>query len=445
MQERYQDVVEIPGFDGKVIEMLIDYMYGEEILIDSDNVIEVLAAADYLQLNDVKNFCIDYLQEGLTVDICLDALIAYDVYQQTSSMDYIYNFIYTNFEAISSQEKLKHLSKTQLASLLSEMTAKRANQEHLFAAILNWIGKDEEARKIYFVELFQLMKLENLTCKYLEKNIMANDFVKESITCVNAVLTVFSKKFRDDSKIIRLGGMEYRSIKKSVTEVHNILGKTATKYPDLPVAMHGHSALKVANFIYCLGGVNEHYTNAATSDVYRMDLCSNPMKWEKIVSMKVKRSLQASAEVNGNIIVTGGCYQKHAMNSAELYDCQLDDWRLLPPMNYPREGHALVAYGQRLVVVGGGTETRPLSSVEMLSEVQGEWLSLNSMNTARYRLAAVVCDGKVYAIGGKFLSSIEASVEKYDFDTNTWSNVCSMKNPRWKHSACVFRGRIFVV
>ena len=31
MQERYQDVIKTEGFDNKVVKMLIDFMYGEEI------------------------------------------------------------------------------------------------------------------------------------------------------------------------------------------------------------------------------------------------------------------------------------------------------------------------------------------------------------------------------------------------------------------------------
>ena len=38
MLERYQDTVELQGFDGKYIKILIDCMYGETIVIDDKNV-----------------------------------------------------------------------------------------------------------------------------------------------------------------------------------------------------------------------------------------------------------------------------------------------------------------------------------------------------------------------------------------------------------------------
>ena len=75
MQERYQDTVEVQGFNGKYIKMLIDYINGETIVIDDENVLQVLAAADYLQLQDVKDFCIEYLKTSLSTANCLDALL----------------------------------------------------------------------------------------------------------------------------------------------------------------------------------------------------------------------------------------------------------------------------------------------------------------------------------------------------------------------------------
>ena len=219
----------------------------------------------------------------------------------------------------------------QLTSLLSEITARNINQKHLFVSILNWINKDEETRKIYFAKLFQLMNLDNLTCKYLEKTIMTNGLVKDSNPCLNAVLAVFSKKFREgenDSKIICLGGKkQYQSITSRITEVHNVYGKTATIFPKLPMAVYGHSVQKMTNFIYCFGGADS--LDNETDRAFRMNLCNYSMDWKRIVSMNEKRFLHASAVMNSKIVVVGS--YNHSSNSkpsksAELYDCQLNTW-----------------------------------------------------------------------------------------------------------------------
>jgi len=159
MQERYQDTVEMKGFDGDVIKMLIDYMYGETIFINRDNVMQVLVAADYLQMHGVKNDCIDFLQVGLTVDNCLDALLAYDMHRPTAEYDHVYHFISKNFPVIYRQEKLNQLSKNQIVQMLTKINKNEVNQEHLFEIVTSWISNDECKRKTFFAELFQAIDL----------------------------------------------------------------------------------------------------------------------------------------------------------------------------------------------------------------------------------------------------------------------------------------------
>ena len=77
--------------------MLIDYMHGETIFINSDNVVQVLIAGDYfdyyLQMHGVKNHGTNFLQDGLTTDNCLEALMAYDFHRPTARLDHIYCFV----------------------------------------------------------------------------------------------------------------------------------------------------------------------------------------------------------------------------------------------------------------------------------------------------------------------------------------------------------------
>ena len=54
MQEKHQDTVKIKGFESKVIAILMDYIYEEKIFINRDYAVQIWAAAEYLQLRDVK-------------------------------------------------------------------------------------------------------------------------------------------------------------------------------------------------------------------------------------------------------------------------------------------------------------------------------------------------------------------------------------------------------
>ena len=52
MKEKYQDPVQIDGFDGKAVKALIDFMYSGEVKIKNENVMDLLAASDYLQVDE---------------------------------------------------------------------------------------------------------------------------------------------------------------------------------------------------------------------------------------------------------------------------------------------------------------------------------------------------------------------------------------------------------
>ena len=154
MKEKYQDTVEIKGFDAAIIKMLIDYMYGEKVFINTCNVMQVLLAADYLQLPEVKNNCIDFLQVGLTIDNCLEALIAYDAHRPTAQLDHMYHFIGMHFSAVVCQGKLKQLSKHQISMLLAKLNKNEVSQELVFKAANDWVCYDESNRNQKIQRIF---------------------------------------------------------------------------------------------------------------------------------------------------------------------------------------------------------------------------------------------------------------------------------------------------
>ena len=54
--------VEMHKIDGRAVSSIIEFIYIGVITIDNDNVIELLAAADYLQLDEVRQFCYEFVE-----------------------------------------------------------------------------------------------------------------------------------------------------------------------------------------------------------------------------------------------------------------------------------------------------------------------------------------------------------------------------------------------
>ena len=72
VSEKYQNEMEINHLEGEAVKLIIDYYYSGSIDIDSNDVLEVLAAADYFLVDDIKGFCFKCMESGLAVGNCID-------------------------------------------------------------------------------------------------------------------------------------------------------------------------------------------------------------------------------------------------------------------------------------------------------------------------------------------------------------------------------------
>ena len=355
MQERYQDTIELQGFDGEYIKMLIDYMYGETIEIDDENVVQVLAAADYVQLQDVKDFCIEYFTTSLSIANCLDALTAYNLYMPKLSRDHIYLFISEHFDAVFKQEKFKNLAINDLTTLLDKLNKNEVNQELMFSAIISWVKHSEETRKDKFPSLFDLLELSKLSLEFIQIVLMNNPLVSQNNRCLKSIIMSFTYKsiyldckpasIMECSTILCLGGEN----EKSVVEIFNISGKPKAKYPDLPKAISWHCAAKVDNVLYCIGGQNPG--NPYSANVYRLCFTDRVMKWTEVASINESRRFHAASVFNENVLVCGGCDMSGNINSTEVYEIDANNWRTLQSLNNDNSGHALVVCNNRLAAV----------------------------------------------------------------------------------------------
>ena len=431
MREKYEKTVLLEGLEEAHVELLIDYMYGELVAIDDENVFPVLAAADYLQIDAMKTFCFDFLKKGLKVENCLNALNASNLYMPTASNDHIYQFISEHFAIVTKQDKFKLLSFNNLASLLEQLNRKKDfKSELLYSAVIDWVAAHREERKFDFASLFQLIDLSKLSRQFLTDVVSVETLVKQNADCLNTVMTaifanpkpaISTHNFSEKNLILVLGGNQ----KYSVMAIQNISDKTnVTFFSKLPIDLIRQSSNKVKSFIFCIGGtVIGPVSRFCTSKVHRMDLSEQKMEWKEVCSMNERRSDHNSALFKGSIVVSGGQRTNIPLKSVESYSVSANTWKVLKAMNICRNGHAMVVCDNRLYALGGTTSwnTRTfLSSVETLSELHVAWETGPAMNRARCYFAAVCFNGEIYAIGGKSEKGIEKSVEKFVPTENKW-------------------------
>ena len=160
MKEKYSDTVKIDGVDAISLESLLNFISTKKICINQQNVINLLAASDYLQVDDAKQLCFDFLSSMLSVKTCFKVLKMADLYQNHCLLNLVVQFISENFaQILLSNQNFKFQPKKYLLEILAKLNSDCVEEHLVYDAIIVWV-KQEEKREDDFAELFQRLNLK---------------------------------------------------------------------------------------------------------------------------------------------------------------------------------------------------------------------------------------------------------------------------------------------
>ncbi|KDP29533.1 hypothetical protein JCGZ_19246 [Jatropha curcas] len=139
-------------------------------------------------------------------------------------------------------------------------------------------------------------------------------------------------------------------------------------------------AIPSANKLLILGGWDSD-TLEPVPDVYILDLAgASGCRWRRGAPMSVSRSFFACEVVGQSWVYVAGGHDRHknALNSAEVYDIERNEWRILPNMIEDRdECHGMAFEGDNRfwVVSGYGTDSQGQfrSDAECYDPDNGVW------------------------------------------------------------------------
>ena len=457
MRERYENTIEIQTVEQNAMKALVDFIYVGSIRISNTNVMDLLSGADYLQLDEVKQFCFEFLLTNITPNNSLEILKAATLYRNEYLKDQVKQYITKNLDLVAQTDEFKALPKKSLKACIFKSNQKdEVASSSVYQAIVTWTKHDEESRKNEFLELFKMVKLENVALNFLEEFVLEETLVTTNFECQKMAMSVFRKVLEtqkiqaaNGSMLLSLGG---KKTLQDVTVQHDYQQKASTTaFPKLPQKLSAHCALKASSFIYVIGGkVENNGEFSTTADAWRLNLQSrSDLNWEKISPMNKERYVMGADIHYDTLVVAGGGDEKNVvLASAEYYIAALNEWKTISPLNQSRWGNALVSCNEYLYALGGHDGKQCMSSIEKIRDLKGKWENVQPMQESRRWLAAVDCEGTLYAIGGKTgkeTSTTSKTVEKYDSILNVWVYVENMNFERHAHAACVLGGKIYVV
>ena len=436
-------IFDIPDVDGKFLELLIQYIYTGQICIDSDNVFDILATAHHLELDEVKEFCFEFLENCMTSDNCIIVLITAKQYKNFALRDKVYKHISDNYETITKTPSFFNLDNEELFFIVFHLKMRfYVNDEVLCRSLLNWTKQDEKTRKRHFHnKLIKFIKVDQFSF-LLIKDLLEESLIQENADYYKLLNDRYIDMRTKGTKIISIGG---RLTRTKTKVVYSLNEETNETYPDLPILHYCHCSIKTNEFVYVIGGRNDD-NQIESNKAFKLNLNENVLKWEEIASMNSRRSTPSVAVFDDTLVVCGGCDGSKHSSSAETYNATLNTWINIKFLNQDRYGNESATSGGFLYTMGGYDLSNFLSSVERLDGLDQVWKSVSSMQTPRCFFAAVSCNDVIYVIGGcNDNSKALQTVEKYDYTADKWIYVSKMNIERYGHSACVMQDKIFVV
>ena len=451
-----------------IIQIILDYMYCEDVSFHKDDLMELIAAADYLQMIDLKEMCLGevpcILEHGNAVEWWKEAAKRnYDTIKKQCE-----KIIAANFKQISQQIDFLNLDLKEMDYCISDICNDTVNSDDIIDAVMRWTGHEEE-RVEYLEVLLQKVKLNSCSAEGM-KNAMGTYeplLDKTPVVCKLLMKTLADIAVQIATKmtdtVIIVGGLEGETVnnvcwkvkesdaivqlcvipideftsKCSVCRIPHgfvITGgiesclcvmfiastKSWVRLQDILEKRQCHGSVCVNEVLYILGGYlgdykeGHQYTNTVDSMVMKDG------NWES--GPNLPRNVKFPKVSNCDESV----YLLDAEDSKKLFclDVTTDAWHELAPLPADKRCHGVsMTSANRLLLVAGGQHM-----ICAWFNIDTNTWSTGKQPLQEHRYGSLTYhNGKFLLLGGHFKQGTD-EVEMYDIEEDSWT-LCTYKMP----------------
>lgn len=471
MKESRQQDVSMDGVTARGIRLLINYAYTAKLELNLDNIIDVLSAANYVQMDAVVDECCNYLQTQIDIDNCGDLITIADTFSLEKLQRKCYRFICLHLHEFAATNEMNRLDCEQLQRLLTCDFPVNCTETTVLRIILNWLKTKQSDRKTATC-LLRHVHLAKIAQSDLERTLgetcsMPSHQMYRELTLQ---LAESQRKIRklpalvsNGSSLINSRGMElalinvggFRSSSGITNEIAYYLPSMKqwqhlTSIPHIEQCNYGTAVLE--NELYVVGGC---YNVCLKEYIHPFGFRYNPItnKWSSIKPMQQDRCRFSLNALDQRLYAVGGVSEHDDEDSdadtsggdnsnVEVYDPAADSWKYITSIPEKRSQHAGTAHNRHLYISGGLDRQRVLASFWRYDPKQDVWQPLPDMLRARADHSMFGIENKIYVCGGWTEEAITEhrnpveSIDVFDIETNCWHTVTAIPTPKY-HAGCV--------
>ncbi|XP_031570372.1 kelch-like protein diablo [Actinia tenebrosa] len=442
-----------------IVNELLTFLYTGKTDINESNVVELLVAADYLVIHELKEQCADYLVHLLSTVTCIKIFsLALQCHCPVLRVK-AERFILCNFVSVLESEDLQSLDCNQLECILKNGDLIVNSEEDVYEAILLWMNGYGD-RKPYFERLFSHIRLCSLSEDFVMNIIENEPLVRQSSACMSLIHQRLQSTFANtDDKVqvlqprkclrkefqglVVVGGKSEGKVLKD-TLVLNPNDKSWSALAPSECEREEHLVVACKGRLYVIGGMKR----SQSIDCY--DPSSNI--WSTVAHLPEKAITSAGVCLDGKIFIMGGKNGYETMSWVQCFDPSNNQLQRSAPMTFPRKALCAVALDGEIYAIGGCTcDNDSLNVVEKMNPNRhdgNEWKQISPLREHRkYACAEVLANKKILVVGGYQGTNQTAldSCEVYSTETKEWQMVCSLVLPRAASAMACIDNQLYVV
>ena len=378
LAESKQTEVTIKDIDENAMEILIDFCYTSKITVDEKSVQTVLPAACLLQLQEVQDYCSEFLRSQLDPSNCLGIRAFADTHSCGELLRIADKYMQNNFIDVAEQDEFLLLPVAQLLEIISSDELNIRNEEQVYQAVMHWISHDIPDRKPHLSLLLSHVRLPLLDTKFLVTRVGNEPLIKQDQSCrdlideakdyhllpqerslIQSARTKPRKPFVTGEVLFAVGGW---CSGDAISSVEMYDPQTCNEWRTVAPMSKRRCGVGVGVLnqqIYAIGG---HDGQSYLNSVERFDPVAN--QWFSDVAPTTTRTSVGVAVLDEYLYAVGGQDGVSCLNIVEKYDLQANKWSRVAPMTSKRLGLALVVLGNYLYAIGGSDGQSPLNTVE---------------------------------------------------------------------------------
>ncbi|RCN30233.1 BTB And Kelch [Ancylostoma caninum] len=193
MIESTKKKITIRNIDFATLELIVSYAYCGRLHINVENVLPVMYAANFLQLNALTEKCANYLKHHMHLTNVLGVRAVCS--SLNCSSDETERFVEKYFTSICLTKSFLELSIDELTMLLAKDSLNVENEETVCKAALRWIDHDPTHRKVFISRILKCLRLLALNPSFLVVELGRHPLVREDKQSREIVSRFLRSKF----------------------------------------------------------------------------------------------------------------------------------------------------------------------------------------------------------------------------------------------------------